>query len=332
MAIILLRSPIYKTDLADIGSPNSTKCTITIDGASAPDYVLVKSTTSGATMVWEIAELLRDYINITFNGTYTPETLAVVTVITSHASTDGSGTALTTDSDTDVAYDGYGTYMQGSNPTFSRPDYLISGDPQFASLNSEYYIYYPKNLAGVVPLINTAGSLSYASFNTTDTIVTGNASGRTLNIIRIDCSKYLDGHKVTFVNKFGALQDIWFFLKDTLVTNKKNDSYQSNTIVSGVYSVNNHAKKVFNTTSTRQISLSSGFYPEWTNQWFEQLLLSEQIWYSRTVFNGTSSNTTEVVPINISTSSMTHKTVINDKLIQYTFNFDMAFDYINNVR
>ena len=332
MAIILLRSPIYKTDLADIGSPNSTKCTITIDGASAPQYVLVKSTTSGATMVWEIAELLRDYINITFNGTYTPETLAVVTVITSHASTDGSGTALTTDSDTDVAYDGYGTYMQGSNPTFSRPNILISGDPKFVNLNSQYYIYYPKDLAGVIPISNSAGVLIYVSFSTTDTTVSGNASGKTLNIIRVDCTKYEFGHKVTFVNKFGALQDVWFFLKDTLVTNKKNDSYQSNTIVSGVYSVNNHAKKVFNTTSTRKITLSSGFYPEWTNQWFEQLLLSEQIWYSRTVFNGTSSNTTEVVPINISTSSMTHKTILNDNLIEYTFSFDMAFDYINNVR
>ena len=31
-------------------------------------------------------------------------------------------------------------------------------------------------------------------------------------------------------------------------------------------------------------------------------------------------------------SSMTHKTSLNDKLIEYTIEFEEAFDYINNVR
>ena len=72
MAAIALRSPQYKSDVADTGTPKSAKITISIDGTI--QYTLVKSTSLNDTMLWEIAELCRDYINITFNGAYTAET------------------------------------------------------------------------------------------------------------------------------------------------------------------------------------------------------------------------------------------------------------------
>ena len=40
----------------------------------------------------------------------------------------------------------------------------------------------------------------------------------------------------------------------------------------------------------------------------------------------------EVVPVNVKTSEMIHKTSVNDRLIEYTIDFEDAFDYINNVR
>ena len=100
MAAIALRSPQYKSDVADTGSPNSAKITISIDGSI--EYTLVKRTSLNETMLWEIAELCRDYLDITFNGTYTSKTLAIISTLTSHASTDGSGTALTTSTITDI--------------------------------------------------------------------------------------------------------------------------------------------------------------------------------------------------------------------------------------
>ena len=78
------------------------------------------------------------------------------------------------------------------------------------------------------------------------------------------------------------------------------------------------------------ISLSSGFYPEYANAWFEELLLSENVWMVRPKYNTPTSD--EIVPVNVKTSSMTHKTSLNDKLIEYTIEFEEAFDYINNVR
>ena len=329
MAAIALRSPQYKSDVADTGSPNSAKITISIDGSI--EYTLVKRTSLNETMLWEIAELCRDFINITFNGTYTAETLAIISTLTSHASTDGSGTALTTSTITDVGYDGYGTFMEGDNPEVpfsNRPRWLLSTNPSTLNL---YYIYVPNNTAGVLPYIAANASLNYQSFTSSATEINSGGGQYDVDIIRVDCTKYGDGHKITFVNKFGALQDIWFFLKSVNTTNKKQEKFQRNIVTStGSYNVNTHTKQDYNTVANTSISLSSGYYPEWANQWFEQLLLSEQVWLTRT--DPFDSSDTQVVPVNVRKNSMIQKTSLNERLIDYTFDFDMSFDYINNIR
>jgi hypothetical protein len=332
MAAIALRSPQYKSDVADTGSPLSAKITITID--STLRYTLVKATSINETMLWEISELCRDYINITYNGSYTAETLAIVSVLTSHASTDGSGTALTTSTITDVGYDAYGTFMEGANPTVpfgSRPTWLISGNPDHTGINDEYYIYAPVGAASEIPYIIANESMGYNSYGANDTQLNGTPAGIRMNIVRIDCSKYGDGNKITFVNKFGALQDLWFFLKSVNTTTKKQEQFQRNIIDgNGSFNVNTHTKQDFNTLANTSITLSSGFYPEWTNTWFEQLLLSEQVWLTR--LDPTNPNATQYVPVNVTKNNLVKKTIVNDKLIEYTFDFSMSFDYINNVR
>ena len=331
MAAIALRSPQYKSSVAGIGTPNSAKLTISIDGTI--QYTLVKSTTLGATMLWEISELCRDFLNITYGGSYTAQTLAIICTLTSHASTDGTGTALTTLTITDVGYDGYGTYEQGSNPTIpfsNRPRWLLNTNPESLDV---YYIYVPNNTAGVLPYIAVDASMGYVGYGASQTSISASSNyGQYLvNIVRVDCTKYGDGNRITFVNKFGALQDIWFFLKSVNTTNKKQEQYQRNTISSsGGYNVSEHTKQVFNTVANTSLTLSSGFYPEWANQWFEQLLLSEQVWLTR--LNPSNPNATEYIPLNVKKSSMVKKTVLNNKLIEYTFEFDMSYDYINNVR
>jgi len=313
MAAIALRSPQYKTAVADTGTPLSAKITISIDGTI--EYTLVKPTSLNQNMLWEIAELCRDFINITFNGTYTAETLAIISTLTSHASTDGTGTALTTDTFTDVGYDGYGTFMEGDNPEIpfsNRPRWLLNTNP--STLN-EYYIYVPNNTAGVLPYIAANASLNYQSFTSSATEINSGGGQYDVDIIRIDCTKYGYGHKITLVN----------------TTNKKQEQFQRNIITStGSYNVNTHTKQDYNTVANTSISLSSGYYPEWANQWFEQLLLSEQVWLTRT--DPFDSSADEVVPVNVKKSNMIKKTSLNERLIDYTFEFDMSFDYINNIR
>ena len=332
---ISLRSPRYITTTAATGA-NSIKLEISID--STLEYTLVKPITSGGTALWEISQLCRDFINITFDGTYTAETLAITLDWSSHASTDGSGANLNSGQYADIGYDAYGTFMEGANPYppfGSRPTWLISGDPNHTGINDEYYIFVPNNTSGSVPYINATPTdqptMGYQSYSATALDIVGSPAGIKMNINRIDCTKYGDGHKITFVNKFGALQDIWFFLKSVNTTTKKQEQFQRVDInTAGVYNVYVHTKQDYNTVANTSVTLSSGYYPEWANQWFEQLLLSEQVWLTRQV--PTNPSATESVPVNVRKNSMVQKTSLNDKLIDYTFDFDMSFDYINNIR
>ena len=71
------------------------------------------------------------------------------------------------------------------------------------------------------------------------------------------------------------------------------------------------------------MTLNTGYYPEVYNEVFKQMQLSEDAWIE---INN------EVLPINISDSSFSYKTSLNNKLIDYTVKIDFAFDTINNIR
>jgi len=73
--------------------------------------------------------------------------------------------------------------------------------------------------------------------------------------------------------------------------------------------------------------LSSGFLSEEYNEVFEQMMLSEKVWVTNITDKGE-----QVLPINVKTSNITYKTSLNDKLVEYTFNFDNSFNVINDIR
>jgi hypothetical protein len=58
----------------------------------------------------------------------------------------------------------------------------------------------------------------------------------------------------------------------------------------------------------------------------KQLLLSEQVFLTKLT------DTELVLPIIPKTSNVTYKTTLNDRLVQYTIEFDYAFDKINTIR
>ena len=334
MSAIALRSPQYKSLTAGADSVYAL-CTIKIGGVLK--YTLRKEAAPSQVVVFEIAELCRDFLDAGFDGDYSPatpvQTLTIETEINSYEI--GGSITASTQAINDIGYDGYGDFMYGANPVVpfmpsgitNRPRWLISTNP----VNySQYYIYVPNNTEGFLPYMDINAVLNYQSFSSSATQINSGGGVYPVDIIRIDCTKYGNGHKITFVNKFGALQDIWFFLKSVNTTSKKQEQFQRNIINGNTYNVNQHTKQVFNTIANTSITLSSGYYPEWANQWFEQLLLSEKVWLTRpNPFNPT---VDEVVPVNVKKSNMVQKTSLNERLIDYTFEFDMSFDYINNIR
>ncbi len=130
-------------------------------------------------------------------------------------------------------------------------------------------------------------------------------------------------------------QDLWFFLKETKTLARQNENYKANILTypttnnPATYSISDAPNKTFNTTAKQTFTLSSGYYPQGANNFFEELLLSEYVWYERI---NKVSGADEVIPVKVKKSSIQFKTSVNDRLIEYTIDFEEAFDYINNIR
>ena len=148
-----------------------------------------------------------------------------------------------------------------------------------------------------------------------------------INVETLQECKY-EPKKVTFVNKFGALQDMYFFKKSVEKMNVKKESYKSNILnSSNSYSRSNHVYRDFNVVGKESVTLSSGFLSEEYNEVFKQMMLSEKVWVTNINDDGE-----QVLPINVKTSNITYKTSLNDKLVEYTFDFDNSFNVINDIR
>ncbi len=149
----------------------------------------------------------------------------------------------------------------------------------------------------------------------------------TVDVEILEECKY-EPKKVTFVNKFGALQDMYFFKKSVERINVERESYKSNILnIYNGYSTSNHVYRDFNVMGRESVTLSSGFLSEEYNEVFKQMMLSEKVWVTNITEDGE-----QVLPINVKTSDITYKTSLNDKLVEYTIEFDKSFDTINNIR
>ena len=125
--------------------------------------------------------------------------------------------------------------------------------------------------------------------------------------------------KVSFINRFGVIQDLVFFKKrvDSYSTDEEN--YKANIITNGQVYPHLGQRRLYNKQAQASVKISSGFYPESFNTVFRQLLYSEMYWI-------------DDEPAILTDSKWTEKTKVNDKLINYDFDFDFANDDINSIR
>ncbi len=136
------------------------------------------------------------------------------------------------------------------------------------------------------------------------------------------CEGKYEPIKLTFVNKFGAYERLWFFKKSELSDSFEKEEYKANLWNKGTFSTTSHQSRVLTKNSVRSLKINTGYYPESLNESINQLLLSEQVWAE---YEGL------VLPVNIKDSSKLWKTSLNDKLINYTLELEFAFDHINNI-
>jgi len=162
------------------------------------------------------------------------------------------------------------------------------------------------------------------------TLVSTNSSYSTNTVITLTkvCEPKYTPLSIIFYNKYGALQNMWFFKKSMTDINIKSETFKNNMVDfnnSGgepTYALTKHQEKKFNSNGKESITINSGFYDESFNEVVRQMLLSEQVW----IYDGSST-----LPINLKSNTLQFKKSVNDKLISYTISFDYAFDKINNI-
>ena len=346
-----------------------------------PIYTLRKSATTPTTgnprVTFETSELIRDYLDIEFDGNYSGQGVWVRTDLDIYNS---SNVSIIDYDYISIAFDGYQYFEENSvisnlmitnrklfvledntfrvpidtssnNPTvtFLKDNEIVATQTFTSSNQSSEQIRYVSiygdttNWDSFKERVLESGGTDYESnkcleayFNdysigAVDKIIISNTNANvkdiTVDVTILDECKY-EPKKVTFVNKYGALQDMYFFKKSVKKMNIKKESYKSNILNSlNGYSTSNHVYKDFNVVGKELVTLSSGFLSEEYNEVFKQMMLSEKVWVTNITDKGE-----QVLPINVKTSNITYKTSLNDKLVEYTFDFDNSFNVINDIR
>jgi len=317
---------------------------------------------------FDISEIVNDHLEQIFTGTYSASSAKSsiwVTVATSARESDGTAIGSVT-TNTYLAQEGYNKFKDGVNYT-TEPIAMITGT----------YFEYHKGSTLTIPVnVERVSQVEYFAANGitvgTDTLTdNGNQNQKiqysqfaataikdvarvkvtydttsftTIYTKEIEECKY-PVNKITFVNRWGAMQDLFFFKKsvDSLDATRENfnrsifearavqldppetpgdDCQESLTF--NTYSTTAHAKKTFNANATESVLLNSGFVNELMNPFFEELMVSEYIWLTDSSDN--------IYPVNLKESSFTKKTGLNDRLINYTMSFEKSFALVNNIR
>jgi len=307
--------------------------------SSDKKYTLNKSLITGETKInFEIAELVRDYINIEFNDDYNSYTTWIRTDATIRDENDTEFTYGSPISNTYLAFEGYGYFEEGINPELARH-----------ALLSTSTLYIPEGTTGRLPIF--AEGVGKITIDSTDTEITDNGNTnqkiqyitipadsssikvydtddttllKTININNVCEPKYTP-YKVTFVNKFGAFQDLYFFKKTTESFNVTDETFKRNIFENNsvTYDIYRGQRERYNTNAKTTISLNTGFVNDDFNSAIEELFLSEKVWIRW------NNQTLPIIPI---TKNLEFKTSLNDKLSNYTIDFEFAFNKINNVR
>ena len=156
-----------------------------------------------------------------------------------------------------------------------------------------------------------------------DEVLVSGVEGLTIiKIDNIDECKYTP-YKLTFINKFGAYQDIWMFKNSKLAMTTEKDKYKSNILNNGTYATYNAQVRLLSKNANQRLTLNSGYYPESNNEIFRQLFLSDKVWIEYKE---------KTLAVNIENNNIDYKTSLTDSLINYTIDVSFAFDTINNIR
>ena len=177
-----------------------------------------------------------------------------------------------------------------------------------------------------------AAAISTLSYYTVQAFNSSNASISDTYTININCPtlKGYEPIRLTWLNQWGVWDYYTFTMKSTKTISTKGSTYEQ---LAGNWNESKYlpsgyrgGKKAFRVNATEKIKMNTDFVNESESEWFEELINSPEVYILEgfRVDQSFSMLNQYVVPVRLSTSSHTKKTVANDKLIQYTFEVEKS--------
>ena len=162
-----------------------------------------------------------------------------------------------------------------------------------------------------------------------------NSTGQNISdriTININCpnQKGFESVRLTWLNQWGGWDYYTFKMKSSKTISTKGSTYQQ---LAGSWNEKSYrldsfkgGKKSFRVNATEKITMNTDFVSESESEWFEELINSPEVY----ILEGFKEDATDsalnqyVIPVRLTTSNYTKKTVANDKLMQYTFEVEKS--------
>jgi hypothetical protein len=346
MANIFARSPyiVRIAQATQVGSKLEIFLSPTTFGGT-PTYTLSKLIPSPTNIdtLYDVSPYIREYIKFNLcaaggNSAVTNPTNERVNVQLKLYWYNGTTYAQVGATQTHIAFDGY-TYYEN----------LYNYDLGNYGLDAGNYYYNPISDAGKIR-VTTGASFTARYTNLSTAVVTSLAvASSTFDIPRVRTANVNEGNKVEilngasavqatwyfypleeckytpviidFVNKYGAWQREFFFKASTDNFNVENTEYnlmQTSQFPTTFYSGLEGQRKTFNTNAKKSIKVNTGWVAESWKEVLKQIMLSERILIDNK-------------PAKINTKSTELFKHINTKQINYSLDFEFAYDVINSV-
>jgi len=137
-----------------------------------------------------------------------------------------------------------------------------------------------------------------------------------------------------YINRKGGLQNLTLFKNSTQNIEVKGSEYNTNTFISyPEYNQSLGQKRIFNKNGTKTIKCNTGWIEENEKENILDIMLSENLllsYYELIDYSGIQEKLVEYA-VTLKNSSMLMKTHLNEKVINYELEFEVASALINNV-
>ena len=334
----------------------------------AVDYTLFKESISDAPITFEISELIREkiasvlktsttnnYELSTTEGVWCKFSLSSEYV---DAGTPGSG--IIQNNQSFLVTDGWLTYQEVTGGTITSgrmvtPRNLYVTDTSYAMpiyLPSRMYFFY-RNLGGAwtsvtnyTPGNNSNTRIVYIPYDKANAQLFVNTAAVPITLndtfqigfgtdavtpqftytVEEVCEPKYTPVRVSFINKFGVVDYLTCFKVSTRSGNFTAEQYMPQINISATTPqslTQTMQKRRFDVNSTEIITLNTGWVPENYDDVIRELLMSEKVSIN---YDGVE------FTVNPQDSGVDYQKEINQKMINYTLSFEIAWDIRNNIR